>query len=176
MRPTPIPAIYTEEITLAVLKLLVAGDDPHTFPWLHPPSPEQIVGALEELMYIKAVDETYKLTATGYILGSLGMEPIPAYFILLAYTYGSQFTREMSVYIAVMLDEVEYLFEAGVTYSSDIRRLASHYKHSQVGDHHKLGIILHKYLQQPVGRDRTDWALTKKLHVDVLNWAEINSK
>ena len=103
------------------------------------------------------------------------MEPIPAYFILLTYTHGSQFTREMSVYIAVLLDEVEYLFDTP-TDSSDIRRLASHYKNSQIGDHHKLGIILYEYLQQPIGKDRTDWALKKGLNIDVLNRAGINSK
>ena len=87
----------------------------------------------------------------------------------------NSFTREMSVYIAVMLDEVEYIFDTP-TDSSDIRRLASHYKNSQIGDHHKLGIILYEYLQQPIGKDRTDWALKKGLHIDVLNRAGINSK
>ena len=150
MERTQRPAITTENITPTILRLCAYGRDPRYFPWLHPPTQEQLEGAFNEMMYHKAADETGTLTGTGYLICSTGLDIIPASFVVSAYGHGSRETRVMAINIAVMLEEYESLF---ITKSAaNIRNVLPRIEKG-VGDHKKLGLILDEFIRRGKRKD-----------------------
>jgi len=157
LRNTQLPAIGSQNITSTVLRLIAAGHHPINYPWLHPPSSDQCEAAITELWYHQAIDPNCRITPTGEILNSTGLDLLPASLVRLAYMYGSTETRKIALYISAMLEEVENIFDSKP--ASNIRNLLPQIPPEMHGDHAKLGLLLDEFTKQPRNQ-REQWART----------------
>lgn len=83
------PEILRTNLTSALLTLFTLGvEDVVHFDWMDPPSPENMMRALELLLTLKAVDEECNLTDLGRRLAEFPLDPQLARCLVAAGSYG----------------------------------------------------------------------------------------
>jgi hypothetical protein len=132
---------------------------------LHPSTPTQILGAIEELIDFKAIDDRIEVTSVGNIMNATGLDVQAAYLVTLAYLHGGLAERRAAVNVACILDEIDALFT--IDSASDIRTYFPDLDY-EVGDHEKLHLILQAFEAQP-SQQRYEWAKQRGVDLSGLN-------
>ncbi|EDO05515.1 Helicase associated domain (HA2) family protein [Babesia bovis T2Bo] len=99
--PQTFPEILRSNIATVVLNLKKLGiDDLVHFDFMDPPAPETMMRALEELNYLKALDDEGELTPTGDLMAEFPLEPQLAKMVVVSPKYGC--TRDVIALVAML--------------------------------------------------------------------------
>lgn len=69
------PEIHRLDLSETILNLLAAGENPEVFPWVEAPGKSSVESAVKLLRQLSALDDTGKLTETGYKMAGLNVHP-----------------------------------------------------------------------------------------------------